>query len=214
MSKMAKYTDPIELDAEIDPWEQQPDESDEHYTAFEIYRGLTPHADPETGVLGQRRLSEMYARVPQAPRTVRMLARRFCWVERARAFDLSEDGGVAGELEFNRRVVLRNRLNQLAEVDRLVLEVLRRMSEDVESWKPRDLAALWEVAVKVGDGLLGMTRLGGPQTAGIALGARAEVAVHGVAELEAQTVELVDELRRRGLAGSGLTSIEGTSETD
>lgn len=193
------YMEPIELDDELDPWLQQPGESDQQFTAFEIYKELTPQADPESGVLGTRRMSEIYGRVDFADAHIRKLAKKFWWVDRARAWDESEESGVAGSLEFHRRVILREQLNQIAEGNQLLMKVLRNMAEDVDSWKPRDLAAWWEVLRRAESDLLGMTRLGGPAQLQAVAGARAEVSLGSLAELEAQTVELVDEMRRRGL---------------
>jgi hypothetical protein len=197
---MAKdYMGPIELDDDLEPWLQQPGESDRQFTAFEIYKDLPPQADPESGVLGPRRLSGVYGRVDFDDAHVRKLAKKFWWVERARAWDESEESGVAGSLEFHRRVILREQLNQIAEGNQLLMKVLRSMAEDVESWKPRDLAAWWEVLRRAENDLLGMTRLGGPAQLQAVAGAKAEVTLGSIAELEAQTVELVDEMRKRGL---------------
>lgn len=194
-----EYLLPIELDEELDPWLQQPSESDRQFTAFEIYKDLPPQADPESGVLGSRRLSDVYGRVDFDDAHVRRLAKKFWWPERARAWDESEDSGVAGSLEFHRRVILREQLNQIAEGNQLLMKVLRNMAEDVEAWKPRDLAAWWEVLRRAENDLLGMTRLGGPVQAQTMAGAKAEVSLGSIAELEAQTVELVEEMRKRGM---------------
>lgn len=194
-----EYLLPIELDDELDPWLQQPGESDRQFTAFEIYKDMPPQADPESGVLGSRRLSDVYGRVDFDDAHVRRLAKKFWWAERARAWDESEESGVAGSLEFHRRVILREQLNQIAEGNQLLMKVLRNMAEDVEAWKPRDLAAWWEVLRRAENDLLGMTRLGGPVQAQAIAGAKAEVSLGSIAELEAQTVELVEEMRKRGM---------------
>lgn len=196
-----EYLEPIELDEDRDPWLQQPDESDKQFAAFEIYKDLVPHADPETGVLGVRRLSGVFGKTSYTDSYVQDLARKMQWAVRARAWDESDDSGVRGALEHNRRVVLRNRLNQLSEVNELILKVMRSMSEDVTSWKPRDVAAIWEVAMRAENELLSMTRLGGPAHAVAALGAGTATTAGSIAELEAQTIEVVEELRRRALLG-------------
>lgn len=198
------YLEPIELDDEIDPWEQQPNESDKQFEAFRIYLDLEPHADVDSGVLGQRRLSSIYGRTAYSNTYVQDIARKFQWVLRGRAWDESEDSGLRGVIEHNRRVVLRNRLNQLTEVNGLILKVMRSMAEDVTAWKPRDVAAMWEVAMKAENELLSMTRLGGPTQQLVALGSHSDVAVGSLHELEAQTVEVVEELRRRALLGEPL----------
>jgi hypothetical protein len=195
------YLEPIELNEDIDPWEQQPPESDKQFEAFKIYLDLEPHADVDSGVLGQRRLSKIYGRTAYSDTYVQDIARKMQWATRARAWDESEDSGIRGALEHNRRVVLRNRLNQLSEVNQLILKVMRSMAEDVSAWKPRDVAAMWEVAMRAENELLSMTRLGGPSQQVVALGAHSEVTVGSLHELEAQTVEVVEELRRRALLG-------------
>lgn len=195
------YLEPIELDEDIDPWAQQPPESDKQFAAFEIYKDLVPHADVDSGVLGRRRLSSIYGRTGYSDTYVQDIARKMQWATRARAWDESDDSGIRGALEHNRRVVLRNRLNQLKEVNELILKVMRSMAEDVSAWKPRDVAAMWEVAMRAENELLSMTRLGGPSQQVVALGTRSDVAVGSLHELEAQTVEVVEELRRRALLG-------------
>lgn len=196
-----EYLEPIELEEDIDPWLQQPGESDKQFAAFEIYKDLVPHADPDTGVLGVRRLSEVFGKTSYSDSYVQDLARKMQWPTRARAWDESDDSGVRGALEHNRRVVLRNRLNQLTEVNSLILKVMRSMADDVTAWKPRDVAAMWEVAMKAENELLSMTRLGGPTQALVPLGAGAQVTAGSLAELESQTIEVVEELRRRALLG-------------
>lgn len=196
-----EYLEPIELDEDLDPWAQQPDESDKQFAAFEIYRDLVPHADPDTGILGVRRLSSVFGKTSYSDSYVQDLSRKMQWTTRARAWDESDDSGVRGALEHNRRVVLRNRLNQLSEVNELILKVMRSMADDVSAWKPRDVAAMWEVAMRAENELLSMTRLGGPAQGHVALGAGSDLAAGSIAELEAQTIEVVEELRRRALLG-------------
>lgn len=193
------FMEPVELDEDLDPWLQQPGESDRQFTAFEIYKELRPHADPETGVLGARRLSDVYGKVDFDQVHVRRLAKKFHWEARARAWDTSEDSDVAGALEFSRRTLLREQLNQLAEGNRLLMKVLNSMAEDVTVWKPRDLAAWFEVLRRAESDLLGMTRLGGPVQAQAAAAAKAEISMGSLADLESQTVEVVEEMMRRGL---------------
>lgn len=204
--------EPIRLDDDFEPWLQQRAESDRHYAAFEIYMDLIPAADPESGVLGTRRISEMYGRTDYQNQTLYRIAKKFRWAERARAWDESEESGIAGALEFNRRVILREQLHQIAEGNRLLMKVLESMSEDVEGWKPRDLAAWFEVLRRAESDLLGLTRLGGPAQSIAVAGAKAEVSIGSAAEMEAQTFEVIEEMRKRGMLGAETTAAQGDTD--
>lgn len=200
--------EPIELDPDLEPWVQQPGESDRHYAAFEVYIDLIPTADPESGVLGKRRISGMYGRTDYKNETLYRIAKKFRWADRARAWDESEESGIAGAIEFNRKVILRGQLQQIAEGNRLLMKVLNSMADDVESWKPRDLAAWWDVLRRAESDLLGLTRLGGPAQSVSVAGAKAEVQLGSLAEIETQTVELVEEMRKRGMLDAAVTEAD------
>lgn len=197
---MANWDEPIELDEDIELWEQQPGETDEQYVLFKMYLKLTPQADTDTREVLPRRISELFGRTDFSDRHVKRLARRFCWETRARARDLAKVQSVQGQLEHHWRVLVENRLKQIAKAEDLIFKAMEAMIEDPENWKLRDLVMFWETSVKVGNGILGMTRLGGPDQAAVAqvmAGARAEVTVAGADSLDARTMELAEELRRR-----------------
>lgn len=200
---MSNWDEPIELDEDLDLWEQQAEESDEHFAMFRIYCELSPQADEETGQVLPRRISEVYPKAPVGSRQVKRVARRFQWEVRARARDLADSQSLQGKLEFQRLAVLKNRLDQASKVSDMVLKVMESMADNIEAWKPRDVILVWEALVRVEDGLLGLTRLGGPGQAVSAqavAGARAEVMVGTVSDLDARTVELAEELQRRAAA--------------
>lgn len=201
--------EPIRLDDDFEPWLQQRVESDRHYAAFEVYMKLVPPADPESGTLGTRRISQMYGKTDYQNQTLYRIAKKFRWAERARAWDESEESGIAGALEFNRRVILREQLRQIAEGNRLLMKVLESMSEDVEGWKPRDLAAWFEVLRRAESDLMGLTRLGGPAQSAAVAGAKAEVSIGSAADMEAQTVEVIEEMRKRGMIPEAITDGNG-----
>lgn len=197
---MANWDEPIELDEDIELWEQQPGETDEQYVLFKMYLKLTPQADTDTREVLPRRISELFGRTDFSDRHVKRLARRFCWETRAHARDLAKVQSVQGQLEHHWRVLVENRLKQIAKAEDLIFKAMEAMIEDPENWKLRDLVMFWETSVKVGNGILGMTRLGGPDQAAVAqvmAGARAEVTVAGADSLDARTMELAEELRRR-----------------
>jgi hypothetical protein len=203
---MSNWDEPVELGEDLDLWEQQSGESDEHFGLFRMYLELMPQADEGSGEVLPRRISDVYGRAPVGDRQVKRIARRFRWEERARARDLSDGQSLRGKLEHRRLVVLDNRIRQVGQVSELLLRVMEGMAEDVTGWKPRDFFVAWEALVRVEDGLLGLTRLGGPGQVGGAqavAGARAEVMVSGGDSLDARTMELAAELRRRAELGAG-----------
>lgn len=198
---MSTWDEPIELDEDIELWEQQPGESDEHYALFKRYLELTPEADVESRQVMPRRLSELFGATEFSDRHVKRLSRRFCWERRAQANDLSKVQSVQGQLEHHWLVLVENRLKQLDKADQMIFKAMEALLENPESYKLRDLVAFWEAVVKVGNGVLGMTRLGGPDQAFsqavVAAAARAEVTVNSADSLDARTMELAAELRRR-----------------
>lgn len=199
---MSNWDDPIELDEDIELWEQQPSENDEHYSLFKMYLKLTPQADTDTREVLPRRISELFGKVDLSDRHIKRLGRRFCWETRARAHDLAKVQSVQGQLEHHWLVLVENRLKQLDKADQMIFKAMEAMLENPESYKFRDLVMFWAEAVKVGNGILGMTRLGGPDQsipAQAMAGARAEVTVGGVDMLDRRTVELAEELQRREL---------------
>lgn len=197
---MSKWDEPIELDEDVELWEQQPGESEEHFALFKMYLKLAPQADVETREVLPRRLSELFGKANCSDRHVKRLARRFCWEQRARARDVARVQSVQGQLEHHWLVLVENRMKQVAKAEEMIFKAMGQMLESPESWKLRDLFQFWETTVKVGNGILGMTRMGGPDQAIAAqavAGARAEVTVSGADSLDARTMELAEELRRR-----------------
>lgn len=197
---MSNWDEPIELDEDIELWKQQPGETDEQYTLFKMYMKLTPQADTDTREVLPRRISELFGKTDFSDRHVKRLARRYSWEPRTRAHDLAKVQSVQGQLEHHWLVLVENRLKQLSKVDDMIFKAMEVMVQDAESWKLRELMGAWETSVKVGNGILGMTRLGGPEQAAAAqvmAGARAEVTVGGSDSLDARTMELAEELRRR-----------------
>lgn len=198
--RMSTWDEPIELDEDIELWEQQPGETDEQYTLFKMYMKLSPQADTDTREVLPRRISELFGKTDFSDRHVKRLARRYSWEARARANDLAKVQSVQGQLEHHWLVLVENRLKQLAKAEDMIFKAMEVMVQDAESWKLRDLVMFWETSVKVGNGILGMTRLGGPEQAAAAhvmATSRAEVTVGSSDSLDARTIELADELRRR-----------------
>lgn len=198
--RMSTWDEPIELDEDIELWEQQPGETDEQYTLFKMYMKLSPQADTDTREVLPRRISELFGKTDFSDRHVKRLARRYSWEARARANDLAKVQSVQGQLEHHWLVLVENRLKQLAKAEDMIFKAMEVMVQDAESWKLRDLVMFWETSVKVGNGILGMTRLGGPEQAAAAhvmATSRAEVTVGSGDSLDARTIELADELRRR-----------------
>ncbi len=197
---MSKWDDPIELDEDIELWEQQPGESDEQFALFGMYLKLSPQADVETREVLPRRISELFGKTDFSDRHVKRLARRFCWEQRARARDVARVQSVQGQLEHHWLVLVENRMKQVAKAEEMIFKAMGQLMENPEAWKLRDLFQFWETTVKVGNGILGMTRMGGPDqvpVGQVVAGARAEVTVNGADSLDARTVELAEELRRR-----------------
>lgn len=208
---MPNWSEPVELDEDRDPWEQQPGESDEHYALFRMYLKLTPEADTATREVMPRRVSDLFGKTQFSDRHVKRMARHFCWELRAKAKDVADVQSVQGRLEHHWLVLVKNRLDQLDKADKMVFKALEATLDDMlnnpSSYKLRDIVAFWEVSVKVGNGILGMTRLGGPDQASlsqaVAAAAKAEVTVNSADSLDARTMELAAELQRRAEIAAG-----------
>lgn len=222
-SSMTKVTErpnwdtPVKLDGEIDLWEQQEEETVEQYAVFKAYLKLTPAANPQTRALGKRRLAAMadvpvmlpepgvvYAEGDEIPtvsfslRHVKRLAFRFCWEDRAKAWDWSKNETLQGILERRRLVILKNRIELTAEIRGLAVKVLGSLAAEPERWKPRDVVSIIELMNSMENGLLSMTQLGGPeQPPQMVTSSQFSLSVGAAEAIEAQTIELVEELQRR-----------------
>lgn len=218
---MAKVTErpnwdtPVKLDGGIDLWERQEEESDEQYAMFKAYLELTPRANPQTRALGTRRIAELadvqvHVRMPGAEddygapvvsyslRHLKRLAYRFSWEDRAKAWDWSKNETLQGILERRRRTILKNRLELTGEIRDLAVKVLGSLANDAERWKPRDVVAIIELMNSMENGLLSMTQLGGPeQPPQVVASSQFSLSVGAAEAIEAQTIELVEELQRR-----------------
>ena len=210
----------MKLDSEIDLWERQAEETDEHFAMFQAYLELTPRANPQTRTLGTRRLAEL-ADVPvtvRAPgavddfgapvasyslRHLKRLAVRFSWEDRAKAWDWSKNETLQGILERRRLVILKNRLELTEEIRGLAVHVLGSLADDPDRWKPRDVVSIIELMNTMENGLMSMTQLGGPeQPPQMVAASQFSLSVGAAEAIEQQTIELVEELQRR----QGLTA--------
>lgn len=214
VTERPNWDTPVKLDAEVELWEQQPEETDEYFAAFRAYLQLTPRANPTTRALGTRRLSELAdadVAVPsladpgQEPpvvsfsnRHLKRLAHRFSWEDRAKAWDWSKNETLQGMLERRRRTILKNRLELTGEIRDLAVKVLGSLAQDADRWKPRDVVAIIELMNSMENGLLSMTQLGGPeQPPQVVAASQFSLSVGAAEAIEAQTAELVEELQRR-----------------
>lgn len=208
---------PIKLDAELDLWCQQSEESSEYFAAFRAYLELIPRANTQTRELGTRRLSELAdveitvgtsddgepETVSYSLRHLGRLAFRYCWEQRAREWDVSRNETMAGMLERRRLAIIANRLDLVGEIEGISLSMLKTLASDPERWRVRDWVAVAQLARDLGNDLMSMTRLGGPEQAQTMMAASQVQLTVGAAEaLEAQTVELVEELQRRHAVGA------------
>ena len=217
VTERPNWDTPIKLDSELDVWERQDEETQEQYAAFKAYLQLTPAANPQTRVLGKRRLAEMAdAEVPMpvsgvvydadnkppttsfSLRHVKRMAHRYCWEDRAKAWDWSKNETLQGILERRRLVILKNRLELTGEIRGLAVKVLGSLAEEPERWKPRDVVSIIELMNSMENGLLSMTQLGGPeQPPQMVASSQFSLSVGAAEAIEAQTVELVEEFQRR-----------------
>lgn len=221
--RMTKVTErpnwdtPVKLDSEIDLWERQEEESDEQYAMFKAYLSLTPRANPQTRALGTRRVAELdgvEVAVPEpgivytddepmpvasfSLRHLKRLAFRFSWEDRAKAWDWSKNETLQGILERRRLVILKNRLELAGEIRELAVKVLGSLAGDAERWRPRDVVAIIELMNSMENGLLSMTQFGGPeQPPQVVAASQFSLSVGAAEAIEAQTIELVEELQRR-----------------
>lgn len=211
VTERPNWDTPVKLDSEIDLWERQEEETPEQFAAFNAYLELTPSANPQTRVLGKRRLAELagvevrlpgpHPDIPGGVRTfslrhLKRMAHRFCWEDRAKAWDWSKNETLQGILERRRLVLLKNRLELVGEIGGMALGALRAI--EPEKWRPRDALAALQLAKELEDGLMSMTQLGGPeQPPQMVAASQFSLSVGAAEAIEAQTIELVEELQRR-----------------
>lgn len=215
VTERPNWDTPIKLDSEIDLWERQEEETDEQFAVFKAYLRLTPRANPQTRTLGTRRLAELAGVEVPSPETgvvyaeggvvptvsfslrhLKRLAFRFCWEDRAKAWDWSKNETLQGILDRRRLVLLRNRLELVGEIGGMALEALRAIPP--ERWRPRDAMAALQMAADLENGLMSMTELGGPeQEPKVVAASQFSLSVGAAEAIEAQTIELVEELQRR-----------------
>jgi len=217
VTERPNWDTPVKLDGEIDLWEQQEEETTEQFTVFKAYLELTPRANPQTRVLGTRRLAEIADVAVPMPtpgtvyrdgepiptvsfslRHIKRLAFRYSWEERAKAWDWSKNETLQGILERRRLSILKNRMDLVGEVTDIAAKVLRSFADEPGRWKPRDVVACIELAVRIEDGLMSMTQYGAPdQPAQNMAVSQFSMSVGAAEAIEAQTIELVEELQRR-----------------
>lgn len=217
VTERPNWDTPVKLDGEIDLWERQEEETVEQYAVFKAYLELTPAANPQTRILGKRRLAEMadkpvmlpepgvvYGEGDEVPtvsfslRHIKRLAYRFAWEDRAKAWDWSKNETLQGILERRRLVILKNRLELTGEIRGLAVKVLGSLAAEPERWKPRDVVSIIELMNSMENGLLSMTQLGGPeQPPQMVASSQFSLSVGAAEAIEAQTIELVEELQRR-----------------
>lgn len=217
VTERPNWDTPVKLDGEIDLWERQEEETVEQYAVFKAYLELTPAANPQTRILGKRRLAEMADKPVMLPepgvvygdgdevptvsfslRHIKRLAYRFAWEDRAKAWDWSKNETLQGILERRRLVILKNRLELTGEIRGLAVKVLGSLAAEPERWKPRDVVSIIELMNSMENGLLSMTQLGGPeQPPQMVASSQFSLSVGAAEAIEAQTIELVEELQRR-----------------
>lgn len=217
VTERPNWDTPVKLDGEIDLWERQDEETVEQYAVFKAYLELTPAANPQTRILGKRRLAEMADKPVMLPdpgvvygdgdevptvsfslRHIKRLAYRFAWEDRAKAWDWSKNETLQGILERRRLVILKNRLELTGEIRGLAVKVLGSLAAEPERWKPRDVVSIIELMNSMENGLLSMTQLGGPeQPPQMVASSQFSLSVGAAEAIEAQTIELVEELQRR-----------------
>lgn len=230
VTERPNWDTPVKLDSEVDLWERQEEESDEQYAMFKAYLSLTPRANPQTRALGARRLAELAdvevrvgaggaqdeeaAVVSYSLRHLKRLAHRFAWEDRAKAWDWSKNETLQGILERRRLTILKNRLELAGEIRELAVKVLGSLADDAERWKPRDVVAIIELMNSMENGLLSMTQFGGPeQPPQMVAASQFSLSVGAAEAIEAQTIELVEELQRRqGLAAKAAPGEPVTAE--
>lgn len=217
VTERPNWDTPVKLDNEIDLWDQQEEETVEQYAMFKAYLDLTPSANPQTRALGKRRLAELagvdvpvpepgvvYEEGDDVPavsyslRHLKRLALRYSWEDRAKAWDWSKNETLQGILERRRLVILKNRLELTGEIRGLAVKVLGSLAAEPERWKPRDVVSIIELMNSMENGLLSMTQLGGPeQPPQMVASSQFSLSVGAAEAIEAQTIELVEELQRR-----------------
>lgn len=220
VAERSLWETPIRLDADLDLWVRQEEESVEQYAAFEAYLELTPRANPQTRALGKRRLAELadvevqvrepgrvYGEDEVVPvrtfslRHIKRMATRFCWEDRAKAWDWAKNETLQGILEQRRLLILKNRLELTMEIRDVAVKVLGSLLKEPERWKPRDWVAIIELMNSMENGLLSMTQLGGPeQPTQMVAASQVSLSLGAAEAIEQQTIELVEELQRRQAA--------------
>lgn len=210
MSNAVQWDKPIQLSEDAVLWSKQEEESDDHYSAFQLYLKLPLRCDPSSKELRPRHLDDMLEQglVKWSRRHLVKVARRFSWELRARAHDDDVDAGLAGKIHQHRLMILENRLSIISSGQEALKKVMQSMAERSDEWRPRDAAVLLEVLSRLEDGLLGMTQYGGPVQASAMAGAQAVVVNQGGPVLEEHMVEVARELQHRlGIGGAAV--VEG-----
>lgn len=126
------------LDPDVNPWDQQPNESQPAYEGFVGFR------DSE-----DRKVASVSMPGPEASRRKRWAA-TYQWINRARAWDRYQqqqelDDLVRYRLSMNRQHRVQARVAQ----GKFVEWLQTRTPEDVARWRPMEAVRVWETAVRV-----------------------------------------------------------------
>ena len=126
------------LDPDLNPWDQQPDETDAAYQAFLSYRDDTerkvaPSTMSPTEQSARKRWSATWV-----------------WVYRARAWDRQVAAEEIEGLARYRVAMHRNHRRIASAAQAQFVRWLQGLTaEDVRRWTPREAVRVWEVATKI-----------------------------------------------------------------
>jgi hypothetical protein len=144
----------LRLDEDIDPWEQQPDESNEYYLEFQRYKKLARRVNSRTKEPMPRSLTALAENSKWGLRHLRRVAHDYRWAERAAAADIEAENHLAGKIADARISMLHQRLGMLEKMSDISVAVLE--ATPPEDWKIRDVIELIKVQLIAQDNLLGL----------------------------------------------------------
>lgn len=173
----------IDDDGPVDPWDQQPDEPDEHHTWFTAYLAFGP----------ARSLRVTSAKVGKSRRHIERVAARWQWMSRANAHDGEQARQWSADMAVRRRDMAERHARVAVAFQNKV--VTRLQTLDPDRLSAADLARWVEVATRLERGALGLPETTLGHTG--ADGGPVEVASMTEDERRQRLAELRAELDRR-----------------
>lgn len=138
----------LELDPDLDPWDQQPHESPRNYGLFLLYRDA-----------GRGRTVQQTAEAsPLVYGSVARLSRCNKWVERAQRWDAEQERLTHARLEAAREDMARRHANA---AQRLMAKALARLETlDISKISPQALVLMFDAAARIERASLGLDAAG------------------------------------------------------